>query len=207
MLQTGQTEFLHDSRRPLPPRGLWGALLSHQLSWQGTSVRSAHLRSPTSRLVGRHGLAVALAAVILALTTTPVFPPAQADSGAQYKLAVDWPTDITEGITVRPTLTQQGRVVRTPVEWTLKTYQVVNGEILARRIIDRKKTPGGTVTLRTQPPISGEVSGYYFVVADTGTNKWGRVTVTAKAMYRCDAPDSCTLRKVFPVKVVFHRGP
>lgn len=151
------------------------------------------------------GLAVVAAA--LALGTAPISKPAQAVDAARYQLIVNWPRDIAQGIEVRPKLIQQGKTVTTPVDWTLKTYQVVKGEVLSRRIIDKKQTRGGTTTLKTRPPIGGEVSGFFIVTADTATNRWGSVTATAKAMYRCDAPDSCTLRKVFPLKVDFHRGP
>lgn len=156
---------------------------------------------------GRVGIGVAVVTAALALGTAPVAKPAQAADAARYHFVVNWPRDIAQGIEVRPNLTQHGKTVTTPVDWTLKTYQVVNGQVLSRRIIDQKQTRGGTTVLKTRPPIGGEVSGFFTVKADTATNRWGGVTATAKAMYRCDAPDSCTLRKVFPVKVDFHRGP
>lgn len=156
---------------------------------------------------GSVGIGIVGLASALALGTIPVSGTAEAADTARYQLAVNWPRDIAQGIEVRPNLTQHGKTVTTPVDWTLKTYQVVNGEILARRIIDQKQTRGGTTTLKTRPPVGGEVSGFFVVVADTATNRWGSVTVSAKAMYRCGAPDSCTLRKTFPVRVDFHRGP
>lgn len=121
----------------------------------------------------------------------PVRPAAPA-----YQLRVDWPRDVAPGITVTPTLTLRGATVKETVRWTLRTYQVVNGRVVYPRVIDVKTTRQGTATLRTQPPYTGEVGGYFLVVARTSS-----ATITAKARYSCGSPGSCTLRKVYPVRV------
>jgi hypothetical protein len=143
-------------------------------------------------------------ALIPVVVVSPIIGPVTAASAEMprakgYNLSVPWQSDVAGSFKVRATVTKDGKPYREQVRWTAMTYQVVGGKTMYRRVIDTATSRTGSATLRTQPPYTGEVGGYYVVRAQVAGG-----VIQAKALYACDSPGSCTLRKVYPVK--FRRG-
>ncbi len=143
----------------------------------------------------RHFLAL-IPVLVMSLVIGPV-PAAVAEMprAKGYDLSVPWQSDVAGSFKVRAAVTKDGKPYRQQVRWTALTYQVVGGKTTSRRVIDTATSRTGSATLRTRPPYTGEVGGYYVVRAQVAGG-----VLQAKAFYSCDSPGSCTLRKVYPVK-------
>ena len=143
------------------------------------------------------------------LVSTPTSASPQASESPEvrtpsrdFTLSVNWPRDVAVApIKVQPKLMQGGSLARGDTFWTLRNYERVNGSIVDRIQLDATVTKRGKATLKSKYPPMG---GYFIVEAQLPDI---RVTVSARALYRCDRPDSCTLRKRYPTRVEYWPTP
>ena len=145
-------------------------------------------------------LAVSVAGFPISSSPSSVVGAPTAPKG--FALVVDWPAETGEArFTVDARLTIKGPARDDFTYWELWTYQNSDGQVFGRRLEAEKQTPPGTCSRTCSVTLRGEthiVPGYAVVKVMMADR---RITVSAKARYKCELPYLCTLRKAFPTKV------